>query len=618
MILGSRAARGVPFVRDHGSMLFRRSLLLLALAVGPVAGGGDLFAQTSDSQKANLMDKSFEELSKRYLDEFPALSPVNATGLGDHRFDHQLDQVSDEARTREAAFYRKWIAELEAIDRSKLSRQQQVDRTLLLRRLRNDLWSLEELREWEWNPIAYTQLSGGAVYSLLAREFAPIETRLVSVAARLEQYPRLLEQVRTTLKAERTPRVHAETAIKQNRGVLSTIDEMVKPAMGSLPDADRKRLERAIVTATEAIETHQVWLEKELLPKTAGDARIGLKLFDEKLARTLDSKLTRQEIRERAEFELHRIRKEMYALAGKALKARDPKFDLPAEPTADQQQEVIQKGINLAAAEIPPRDGVVAAAETSLEITTKFVREHDLITIPPDPLRIIIMPEFQRGVSVAYCDSPGALEVGQKTFYAVAPLPTDWSDEQCRSFLREYNIRSIHNLTVHEAMPGHFVQIALSNRNPSRLRSLLSSGTFVEGWACYTEQMMSEEGFMKDDPLMRLVTLKWNLRTIANAILDQSLHVDGMNREEAMRLMTRDTFQEEREAAGKWVRAQVTSCQLSTYFVGYQEHRDLRRATEKAKGDKFSLKTYHDDVCSHGSPPVEFVKALVLDQPIPE
>jgi len=563
------------------------------------------------------MDTQFEELSKRFLEEYPALSPVGATGLGDHRFDAQLDQISDEARQRERQFYERWLKDLAAVDRGQLSRDHQVDLTLLVRKLQNDQWFLDELREWEWNPIVYTQVAGGAIYSLMARDFAPVEKRLVSVAARLEEFPRLYRQVRETLKPEKIPPVHAETAVKQNRGVLSTISGLVRPAMSALPEADRQRLEKAIVLATEAVEEQQTWLEKEVQPKARGDARIGLKLFDQKLARTLDSPLTRQQIKERAEFELQRIRKEMYQLAGVALKARNAAFELPAEPTPEQQQQVIEKGLELAYADVPPRDGVVAAAENSLGITTKFVREHDLITIPPDPLRIIIMPEFQRGVSVAYCDSPGALEVGQQTFYAVAPLPDDWTEQQCASFLREYNLRSIHNLTVHEAMPGHFVQIAVSNRNPSRVRSLLSSGSFVEGWACYTEQMMSEEGFMKEDPLMRLVTLKWNLRTIANAILDQGVHVDGITREEAMRLMTRDTFQEEREAAGKWVRAQVTSCQLSTYFVGYQEHRDLRKAVTAAQGDKFQLKAYHDAVVSHGSPPVRFVKALVLGEPIP-
>ncbi len=239
------------------------------------------------------------------------------------------------------------------------------------------------------------------------------------------------------------------------------------------------------------------------------------------------------------------------------------------------------------------------------------------MTLPESPVEIIIMPEFQRGVSVAYCDSPGPLESGEKTFYAVAPLPVDWTAEQARSFLREYNLRSIHNLTVHEAMPGHYVQLAHSNEYPGKLRAVCGSGTFIEGWACYTEQMVSEEGFLGGDPLMRLVTLKWYLRTVSNAILDQAIHVDGIRRAEAMRLMMEDTFQEEREAAGKWVRAQLTSAQLSTYFVGYQEHREMRRAAEaKWKGD-FRLKRYHDAVLSFGSPPVQYVRALLLEEPIP-
>ncbi|MBC8113126.1 MAG: DUF885 domain-containing protein, partial [Candidatus Saccharimonas sp.] len=310
---------------------------------------------------------------------------------------------------------------------------------------------------------------------------------------------------------------------------------------------------------------------------------------------------------------------EMYVIARQVQLKEKPDAKLPEDPSPEQQQEVIVAALEKAYADVPPRDGVVPAARKSLELCLDFVRQHDLATIPSDPLDIIVMPEFQRGVSIAYCDSPGPLEVGLSTFYAVAPLPTDWTDAQCASFLREYNIRSIHNLTVHEAMPGHFLQLAHANRSPNRLRALLGSGTFVEGWACYTEQMMSEEGFLADrDPLMRLITLKWYLRTIANAILDQSVHVDGIRREDAMKLMMRDAFQEEREAAGKWTRAQVTSAQLATYFVGYQEHRDLRNAAKSAWGDRFTLKRYHDGVISFGSPPVRFVKALLLNEPIPE
>jgi uncharacterized protein (DUF885 family) len=569
--------------------------------------------QAAADRKENPMDVVFKRLADSYVDESPSLSPSGATTLGDHRFDRQLDEVSSAARQRQRDFCDRYLARLQKIDRRQLSRDNQVDYQLLEHSLKGDLWALDTLQEWAWNPIQYTQLTGGAIYGLMAREFAPVEERLASVTARLEQYPRLFAQIRETLDPARVPPVHAETAIKQNRGVLSIIDNMVRPHLEKLPEAGRVRLLKAIDATKDEVEKHQKWLEAELLPKARGDARLGKKLYDEKLAFTLAVGLTRAEIRERAEFELRRVRTEMYAIA----RGLQPDAKLPESPTPEQQQQVIAAALEKAQADVPPRDGVVPAAQNSLKITTEFVRSRDLVTIPPDPLDIIVMPEFQRGVSVAYCDSPGPLEVGQKTFYAVAPLPTDWNDAQCASFLREYNLRSIHNLTVHEAMPGHFLQLAFANRSPDRLRSLLSSGVFIEGWAVYTEQMMSEEGFLDRDPLMRLVTLKWYLRVVANAILDQSVHVDGIRREEAMHLMMHDTFQEEREAAGKWTRAQVTSTQLSTYFVGYQEHRDLRNAVKSAWGDKFTLKRYHDATISFGSPPVRFVKALMLNEPIP-
>ncbi len=564
-------------------------------------------------------DKTFAVLAARYIDESPAFSPIGATTLGDHRYDQELDDISPAGRERERTFLKQLQAELAKLDRTTLSRDQQVDLRLLNHQLKSDLWRLDTLQEWAWNPIAHTQLPGSAIYGLMAREFAPVEKRLASVTARLEKFPKLFEQIRTTLDPKRVPLVHAETALKQNRGVLSIIENTVRPQMAKLGDAERGRLLKAIEVATQAVEQQQQWLEKVLIPGAQGDARIGPKLFDEKLALTLGTGLTRQEIRDRAEFELRRVRAEMYAIARREQLKGQPDANLPEQPSPEQQQQVIVAALEKAYADVPSREGVVPAARKSLELCIDFVRKHDLATIPNDPLDIIVMPEFQRGVSVAYCDSPGPLEVGLSTFYAVAPLPTDWSDAQCASFLREYNIRSIHNLTVHEAMPGHFLQLAHANRSPNRLRALLGSGTFVEGWACYTEQMMSEEGFLADrDPLMRLITLKWYLRTIANAILDQSVHVDGIRREEAMKLMMHDAFQEEREAAGKWTRAQVTSAQLSTYFVGYQEHRDLRKATEQRWGSAFTLKRYHDGAVSFGSAPVRFVRSLLLDEPIPE
>ncbi len=562
------------------------------------------------------MKDTFEQLARRYVEEAPALSPVGATGLGDHRFDGELDDVSPEANERKAAFCRDLLDELDRIPTEGLSPASQVDAAMLEHRLRAGIWHLEELAEWAWNPTAYTGLAGSAIYGLMARDFAPLAERLRSAASRMAQFPRLLEQVRAILDPPRVPKVHAETAVKQNRGIASIIEHLVAPHADALPPADRGRLTEAMETARSAVEAHQQWLEDELLPHAGGDFRLGAERFDRKLAFTLNTPLTRPQIRRRAEAELRRVRDEMYEVAREVYCREYPHTQLPAAPSEPYRQAIVRACLETAYRDAPDPERIVEQATEALAAATRFVREADLVTLPPDPVEVIVMPEFRRGVSLAYCDSPGPLDVGQRTFYAIAPPPADWTDEQVRSHLREYNLRSLHNLTVHEAMPGHFLQLAHSNRYPSKLRAMLSSGVFIEGWAIYGEHTMIEKGFLDGDPLMRLIVLKWLLRAIANAILDQAIHVDGMGEDEAMELMMEQTFQEEREAAGKWTRARLTSTQLSTYFVGYLEHVALRREVEAARGEAFDLKAYHDKLLSFGSPPPRYVRALMLDLPI--
>jgi uncharacterized protein (DUF885 family) len=559
---------------------------------------------------------TFEALGKRYLDEFGRYTPVNATALGDHRYDGDLDDLGAAGRAKTLAWHESLLADLRRIDRSKLSRENQVDAAVLDNQLRYAIWTEQQFRDWSWDPLVYTQLAGQALYGLLARDFAPLPDRLRSLTARLEKLPRLLEQERANLVPERVPAIFAETAVKQNPGVLSLVDELAVPGMGSLPEADQARLKSAIETARAAVRLHQQWLETELVPKARGDFRIGRDLYDQKLGFALMSQLSRQDIRSRAEAEVVRTRSEMYAVAKQALAGRPDAPALPDEPTPDQQQAAIAAALALASAERPAPDSIVDYARATLAETTAFVRAKSFVSMPDEPLEIIVMPVFQRGVALAYCDSPGPLDKGQRTFYAVSPIPADWTEAQVDSFLREYNKRSIANLTIHEAMPGHYLQIAHSNRYPSVLRAMLGSGPFIEGWAVYAERVMREQGFRGDDPLMKLVQLKWYLRAVTNAIMDSAIHVDGMTRDEAMKLMTQTGFQEEREAAGKWVRAQLSSAQLSTYFVGYQEHADMRAAAERRLGERFDLKRYHDEVLSCGSPPVRFVRELMFEEPI--
>jgi uncharacterized protein (DUF885 family) len=413
------------------------------------------------------------------------------------------------------------------------------------------------------------------------------------------------------------PEIHAQTAVRQNRGVLSILDNMVRPAMGSLSASQRETLQQSMEKARTAIEEHQIWLEQQLLPNAKGNFRIGAETFERKLAFALHTPLSRQQVRERAEREFHHVRDEMFAVAKTVYAEAYPYTEFPDKPDAVYRQAVIRAALELAYQQLPDRDEIVETTRRQLDRATRFVREKDLVSVPDDPVEIIVMPEFQRGVSVAYCDSPGPLDVGQKTFYAVAPMPAEWTEEQVRTFLREYNLFSLEDLTMHEAMPGHFLQLAHSNRYPSTLRAMLSSGPFIEGWAVYAERLMVDAGYMDNDPLQRLIMLKWYLRAVTNAILDQAIHVDGMSREEAMKLMVEGAFQEEREAALKWVRAQLTSAQLSTYFVGYQEHADLREEAEGQAENEFDLKSYHDRLLSFGSPPVQFVRALMLDLPVP-
>jgi uncharacterized protein (DUF885 family) len=561
-------------------------------------------------------DQRFAALTARYLDEFPKLAPVAATQLGDHRFDGALDDVSAAGQAARVEFAQKYLGELAAFARTELSRANQVDAALLEQQLRSDLFQIEQLEDWRWNPLLYTSLAGSSIYSLFARDFAPLAERLASAATRLEQLPRFLAQVREVLMPARIPRIHAETAVRQNAGLAALIDSFVVPNIAQLPESERERVAGIVARAKSALSQHQLWLERRLLPEAKGNFRLGAQLYDAKLQFALNSNLSRTEIRARAESELAKARNEMYAIARIVLEGRRGAPRTPENPSPRQQQRAIEAALELAYADRPKRDQVFEVARRSMTEAERFVKSRDLVSVFDDPLEIIPMPEFQRGVALAYCDPPGPLETGQKTFYAISPIPENWTRAQVDSFLREYNTRSIHNLTIHEAMPGHYLQLMHANRYRSPLRAVLASGPFVEGWAVYTERMMVDAGYYNGDPLMRLIQLKWYLRTIGNAILDQAVHVDGIERAAAMRLMTRDTFQEEREAAGKWVRVQLTSAQLPTYFVGVQEHLALRAEAEQRAGANFNLKRYHDAVLSFGSPPVRYVRALLFDLPI--
>jgi len=583
-------------------------------------GAGRLALAAAAAPRAVLAgpaaEAGFAALSRRYIEGVAQLSPISATTLGDHRFDAQVDDVSAAGRARRIAFNRQVLAECLAIAAADLGREAQVDRALLINQARYDLWRDEALQSWAWDPQIYSGLAGGALYGLMARDFAPMPVRLRAAIARMELLPGLLAESRAQLQPARVPRIHAETVARQNAGVVGIVDEMIKPHLAVLSPAERTRFAAADAKLRAAAAEHQAWLDKVLVPAAQGDFRLGPALYDQKLAFALQSPLSRREIRQAAEAALVSTRSEMYRLARCVLASRPGAPAAPESPDPAVQQAVIEAALALAYADHAPRDGLVAAAREALAQATAFVKARDFVTLPDAPVEVILMPEFQRGSAVAYCDAPGPLDRGQATFYAVSPIPQDWSVAQAESFLREYNRRGLHDIAVHEAMPGHYVQLWHANRHPSTLRAVLSSGPFVEGWAVYAENLMAVEGYLDHDPLFRLQQLKTRLRSISNAILDQMVHVDGASEAEVMRFLTVTAFQQEREAAGKWTRARLDSAQLPFYFVGVTEHDAVRAEAERRWGSAFTLKRYHDTVLSFGSPPMRYARALMFDEAI--
>ena len=567
-------------------------------------------------QSQSRADRAFAALAHLWFDETMRQGPVNATLIGDHRFDAQLDDASASARNAALRSTHQTLAALNAIDKAQLSRANQVDAALLSNALRSQIWSTEVSEDHAWNVMNYQGTAGGAVYNVMAREFAPLPRRLASATRRMEQMGRFLAQVRAEIAPARVPAPYADTYKRQNPGLKSIVTDMIDPHKGALTGAARARLDAAIAAYNGAIDEHQTWIEHTLVPAARADFRAGAQRFDERLAFTLQSNLTRAEIRARAEAMVIDVRQRMYDVSRQALAGRPGAPAMPDYPTEDQQQAVIRAAIDLAAADRPQRDQLVQVATAAVEEAQAFVQAHNLISLPTGPVRVILMPEFNRGVAVAYCDSPGPLDNNLPTFYNISPIPDDWTNEQATSFLREYNDHAIVDVGVHEAMPGHYVQIFHANQYPSVVRAILSSGSFVEGWACYGESMMVEQGFKSDEPLYKLSQLKVLLRTICNAIIDQAIHCEGMTQEQMMHLLTQTAFQEEREAAGKWRRAQVSITQLSTYFVGFTEHWEARNAYQQAKGAAFDLKAYHDGILAYGSPPVRYARALLMDTPI--
>ena len=554
---------------------------------------------------ANAQDDEFQKIAHDYIGQELQANPEEATELGDHRFDGELTDYSAEARAKGLATQKEFRDKLNAFDGSQLTGANNVDFRILKENIDYKIFQAEELKEPDWNLLIYMQSLANSCYLLVARDFATPEKRIASLRQRMEAIPRVIAQAKANL--QHPPRVHTETAIEQTQGAIGLVREGLAPLLDRAPQM-KKELAPLQEKTAAALEDYKKWLQTDLLPRSDGDFRLGAEKFRKKLRFALASDLSMEEIMKRALADLQQTQTAIYETALPLYKKYFPGAD---DKTLADKHKVTAAVLDKLAEQHPDDATIVGYAQKVVAEATDFVKQHNLVAIPDVPLDVIPMPEFKRGVAKAYCDSPGPLEKNGKTFFAVAPTPKDWSKERKESFFREYNNYEIRDLTVHEAMPGHYLQLAHANqfRAPTLVRAIFSSGTFIEGWAVYCEQMMAEQGYGGLE--VKMQQLKMRLRAIANAILDQSIHAGNMTEKEAMDLMMKKTFQQEGEAVAKWKRARLTSAQLSTYFVGASEHLDLRDSAKSKAGPSFDLKKYNDQMISYGSPPVKYVRELM-------
>jgi uncharacterized protein (DUF885 family) len=562
------------------------------------AGTGKSTGTDSSSNNA------FRTYEQQFIDGLWKQNPDWATSVGFHKYDAVLIVPDSSATRSNLAFVKQHLDSLNAYDLNTLSASYQMDYHLIKNQLESTRWSIEQLKSNEWDPSSFN-VSGTFAF-ILNENYEPLENRLRSFYSKMNNIPAYYEAAKQQIK---NPVVELTSlAADQNLGGLSIFEKDLADSLKktAIPAPEKTAILARAKIAAQAIRGYADWL-KALKNEHPRSFRLGKDLYDQKFNYQIQSAFTAAQLYDSAITRKAYLHLQMADISQKLWDKYFPNQPIPATPL-----ELIGKMIDTLSVKHVRPEEFQSAIEKQIPELISFIKVKDLLYLDPSkPLVVRKEPAYMAGVAGASISSPGPYDKGGNTYYNVGSLE-GWSKEKAESYLREYNHYILQILNIHEAIPGHYTQLVYANQSPSLIKSLLGNGAMIEGWAVYTEQMMLENGYGNNDPEMWLMWYKWNLRTVCNTILDYSVHVKDMSKEEAIHLLTKEAFQQQAEAEGKWKRVSVSSVQLTSYFDGYKEIIDLREAYKQKMGKEYSLKGFNEKFLSYGSAPVKYISEMML------
>lgn len=559
------------------------------------------------SASAGAEDARFQkEFGDGFLDSYWSHNPAAAISAGYYKYAGRLIVPDAAGRQVYLRFVQTTLARLQKIEPGRLSPALRTDWALLKNQLESQRWTMEEYRDWAWNPAQYNVAD--PIMLLLTTDYAPLEQRLRAILQRLQVVPDYYHAAEQQLLYP--IREYTQLAIQQNTGTLDVLGEDLERAVAGsrLSAAERALFFQRLKAARQAITGYVEFLKLEDARQDVSSRsfRIGPALYEKKFSFDIQSGFSAAELYRRALAEKERLHALMDGLADQLW----PKYLVGVAKPKDRLDKIAAIIEKISANHVA-REQFVPEVQRQIPQLERWVHERGLMALDPSrPLQVRETPAYQRGFSIASIDAPGPYNPTASTYYNVSPLDA-YTPEQADSFLREYNDYILQILNIHEAVPGHYVQLVYSNKSPSRIKALFGNGAMVEGWAVYAERMMLESGWGQNAPEMWLMYGKWNLRVVCNTILDYSLHVLNMNEAQAMNLLTREAFQSQTEAVGKWRRARLSAVQLTSYYAGYAEIYEFREQLKRLQGAKFDLRQFHERFLSYGSAPVRMIRELM-------